>query len=483
MLLLERLASPRRLPFLTTPASTGAYVLVVLTFGAYLPSTLYPAYQQTFGIDDLTMTVVYATFALVSAPALLLFGQATDALGARPVLRGALIVAAAGSACFVFATDTTWLLVGRGAQGLALGAATAAASALTSLHGGRRIAPAALAGIAFVGGTAAGPVVGGLLAQYAPAPETLPFVLHLGLVAIGWRRVAGLGGSAPGMAVAVGTSGRAGWRPTRPAIPRGMRRVFASAAAAGFVAWTVAGLFLAIIPTLLDRAGQTDPAVTGAILGLVLVCSVATQPLVGRVRDRRAQVLGLAALLTSLALLAITAGGSTVVTLVAAVIAGAGHGLAYGGASAAVDAVAPVARKGAITGALHVAFYLGSGAPAVVVGLITLAHPLATATTWVTAAAAALVPLVAAAVVAFQRPAYPVRRMRVWWPGGLRRGHGGSRRASAGPSRTSATPTRVTGAPSRERRIRHAAAHPGRGPAFLRPRTRSAERRRRHAGR
>ncbi|MCR3718879.1 putative arabinose efflux permease, MFS family [Prauserella flava] len=457
-------------------------MLAVLTFGAYLPSTLYPAYQQTFGVDDLTMTVVYATFALVSAPALLLFGQAADALGARPVLRGALIVAAAGSACFVFATGTTWLLLGRGAQGLALGAATAAASALTSLHGGRRIAPAALAGIAFVGGTAAGPVVGGLLARYAPAPETVPFVLHLGLLALGWRLVSGLGGSAPGMTVAAGTSGRAGWRPTKPAIPRGMRRVFASAAAAGFVAWMVAGLFLAIIPTLLNRAGQTSPAVTGAILGLVLVCSVATQPFVARLRDRRAQVLGLAALLTSLALLAFTAGGSTVVTLVAAVIAGAGHGLAYGGAAAAVDAVAPVARTGAITGALHVAFYLGSGAPAVVVGLITLTHPLATATTWVTAVTAALVPLVAVAVAVFQRPAFPVRRTRVWWPGGLRR-DGGRRRAVAAPSRASAALSRVAGTPSRERRIRHAAAHPGRGPAFLRPRTRSAERRRRRTSR
>ncbi|MBB3051749.1 MFS family permease [Prauserella isguenensis] len=461
---MERLAVPRR-PVLTSPAGTGAYVLVVLTLGAYLPSTLYPAYQRAFGIDDLTMTVVYATFALVSAPALLLFGQATDAVGARPVLRGALLVAAAGSACFVIATGTGWLLVGRAAQGLALGAATAAASALTSLHGGRRIAPAALAGIAFVGGTAAGPVVGGLLARYAPAPEMLPFALHLGLLAIGWRLVSRLGAGAPGMTV---TSGLTRWRPTKPEIPRGMRRVFVSAAAAGFLAWTVAGLFLAIIPTLLDRAGQTNPAVTGAILGLVLVCSVVTQPLVGRLRDRRAQVVGLGALLTSLALLAQTAGASTTVTLVAAVIAGAGHGLAYGGASAAVDAVTPVARKGAITGALHVAFYLGSGAPAVVVGLITLAHPLAVATTWATAAAAASVPFVAAAVVAFQRPAYPLHRVRVWWPGGRRSDGGAGRAAAAGV---------------RERRGRAVRAHPGRGPAFLRPRTRSAGRRRVRTGR
>ncbi|TWH18581.1 MFS transporter [Prauserella rugosa] len=386
-------------------AATGAYLLVVLTFGAYLPSTLYPAYQQDFGAGDLTMTLVYATFALVSAPALVLFGQAADVVGPRPVLRGAVVVAAAGSASFVFASDIGWLVAGRAAQGLALGAATAAASSLTAVHAGRRVDGAALAGIAFVGGTAAGPVVGGLMARYVPAPETVPFAVHLVLLAVGWRLVSRLGTTASGMTVApVGAPHRA-WRPTVPRIPRAIRRLFVSAAVTGFLAWTVAGLFLAIIPTLLERSGPADPAVTGAILGSVLLCSVATQPLVGRVGVRGAQIAGAAALLTSLVVLAVNAGGSTATTLAAAVIAGVGHGLAYGGASAAVDAVAPVAHKGAITGALHVAFYLGSGCPAVVVGLITLVHPLPTATSWVAAAAAIGTVGAAASVVAMQRPA------------------------------------------------------------------------------
>lgn len=373
----------------TRELHTGLYVLVVLTAGAYLPSPLYPAYQGIFAISDLTMTLIYATFALVSAPALLVFGPASDALGARSVLRAGIAIAAVGSACFAFAHGPVWLVIGRAAQGLALGAATGAAGALISerVHPRGRVRGGVLASTAFVAGTAAGPIAGGVLAQYAPAPQVLPYLLHLALLGVAWRRVSAL--AAPAAPVRR-------WVPTRPEIPRGMRMLFATAAATGFLAWTVAGLFLAIIPTLLTRSAQAEPAVIGSILGLVLICSVLTQPFVTVFGARYAQLAGLGALLAGLGLLAMSAGGSTSITLIAAAMAGAGHGFAYGGAAAVIDAAAPTAKRGAITGALYLAFYLGAGCPAVAVGLVTLAHPLATATSWITAAAAALVPLIAA---------------------------------------------------------------------------------------
>ncbi|MFC4005421.1 MFS transporter [Prauserella oleivorans] len=386
-------------------ARTGVYVLVVLTAGAYLPSPLYPVYQGVFAISDLTMTLLYATFAVVSAPALLLFGSASDAVGPRSMLRVAVAAAAVGSACFALASGPTWLLAGRAAQGIALGAATGAAGALIGegTRPGSRVSGAVLAGIAFVAGTAAGPITGGVLVQYAPAPRVLPYVLHLALLWVCWRRVSGLALAGPrGLR----------WRPTRPKIPRGTGLLFGSAAATGFLAWAVAGLFLAVIPTLLDRSTQTNPAVTGCILGAVLVCSVLTQPFVATIGARTAQLAGLAALLVSLGVLALTAGGSTSATLGAAVVAGAGHGLAYGGAAAAIDAIAPPGRRGGVTGALYLAFYLGSACPAVAVGLVTVAYPLATATSWVTAVAAGLVPLAGAAVASVcprgaERPGRP----------------------------------------------------------------------------
>ncbi|GAB2736390.1 MFS transporter [Salinifilum aidingensis] len=373
---------------------TGLYVLVVLTAGAYLPSPLYPGYQEAFGSSDLVMTLIYATFALVSAPALLLFGSASDAVGPRSVLRISLLLAAAGSAGFAFASGSAWLLAARAAQGLALGAVTGAASALISTGAGDRSSSrgssaGVLTSTAFVAGTAAGPIAAGVLAEYAPAPHLLPFLLHLALLWTAWLRVSAL--------PAVRRKRR--WKPTRPHVPAGMRLLFTTAALTGFLAWAVAGLFLSVIPTLLGRSDQTNLAVTGGVLGAVLICSVLTQPLVPRLGVRRAQLLGLAALLAGLLVLALTAAESTALTLCAAVVAGAGHGLAFGGAAAVVDEVSPQEQRGAITGALYLAFYLGSGVPAVAIGLITLGTSLAVATTWVTGVAAVLVPLAGAAVV------------------------------------------------------------------------------------
>ncbi|MER7081326.1 MFS transporter, partial [Saccharopolyspora kobensis] len=149
---------------------TGLFVLVVLTAGAYLPSPLYPAYQDAFAVSDLAMTLIYATFALVSAPALLLFGSASDVMGPRSVLRISIALAAIGSACFAFASGLEWLLVARAAQGLALGAVTGAASSLISERTSGRVSGGGVGRTRLVGGPAAGPGAGGGRAGYAPAP-------------------------------------------------------------------------------------------------------------------------------------------------------------------------------------------------------------------------------------------------------------------------------------------------------------------------
>ncbi|MFD0804408.1 MFS transporter, partial [Streptomonospora algeriensis] len=156
--------------------------------------------------------------------------------------------------------------------------------------------------MAFVAGTAAGPIAAGALAQYAPAPAVLPYLFHLALLAEGARRVSGLSAAAP-------HTHR--WRPACPRVPAGLRSRFATAAATGFLAWTAAGLFLAVIPAALSRAaGIDDLAVTGGVVGAVLVCSVPAQPVVARLGAPLAQAVGLGALTGALAVLAVTGGRS-----------------------------------------------------------------------------------------------------------------------------------------------------------------------------
>lgn len=399
-------------PVTTVPCSsrTAIYLLMLLTAGAYIPSPLYPAYQDVFGFSDLTLTLIYAAFAVISAPALLIFGSTYDTYGPRPVLRLSVIAAIAGSLCFLVAPGPAWLLAGRIAHGIALGAVTAAASALIVSGPGRAGGKRAslVASVAFVAGTAVGPLAAGAVASFLPDPLALPYIVHLGLLVYAWARVEKL----PANKAAAGR-----WRPTWPSVPRGIRTVFATAAGTGFLAWMAAGIFLALGPSLLLRYGlghrqsspsqASAPAMTsqlpeplqdmalihtidsllpvlgGALVALVLACSVIAQLLSVRMNARAAQTTGAGMLVAALAALALTGtSASLAVFLIVSAVAGIGHGFAYRGAAAHVDAITPNECRGGVTATLYLAFYLGTGIPTIAVGVITSWYPLTTAVSW-----------------------------------------------------------------------------------------------------
>src|SRR5215469_16311791 len=147
--------------------------------GNNLPSALYGLLRGVFGYSPLTQTLLYAVpVVLIVLPGLLAFGALSDVMGRRALVLAGLAVFAAGDVAFMLASSTTWLFTGRLAQGLGIALATApAAATLGDRAAGLRADPAAgqrlaaLAGtISITGGLAVGPLVGGLLAQYTPAP-------------------------------------------------------------------------------------------------------------------------------------------------------------------------------------------------------------------------------------------------------------------------------------------------------------------------
>lgn len=182
---------------------SASVALAVLFMGNNLPSALYGLLRGVFGYSPLTQTLLYAVpVVLVILPGLLVFGTLSDVLGRRLLILAGLTVFAADDVAFMLAISTAWLFAARLAQGLGVALATAASAAmLGDSAGGLRSNPvaaqrlAALAGtISITGGLAVGPLLGGLLAQYASAPRITPLAVHLGLVAI----AAALARSMPG---------------------------------------------------------------------------------------------------------------------------------------------------------------------------------------------------------------------------------------------------------------------------------------------
>lgn len=341
-----------------------AYTLLILLTGTNLPTPLYRSYEQRFGFSPLVVTLVFAAYVAVLIPSLLVAGPLSDAIGRRRVLLPAVAVAALGSLGFALAADTGWLFAARVLQGLAVGAASGAlTAALTELEptGNRRRA-ALVSTVASMGGLGLGPVSAGLLAQYAPAPHVLPFVLEIVLLLP----------AAAVVAVLPATHPTTRWRPRRPEIPAAMRAVFAVSGTANFLAFAVIGLFLVLVPTYVGAlAHSTNLALGGGAVALMLACSVTAQ-LAGYGRPARSlERVGLPLLAVGLGLLALAGVlSSLVLLLVATTLAGVGQGLVFLGGLTAVNHAAPADRRAAVLSSFYVVVYCGVGLPVIGAGLL-----------------------------------------------------------------------------------------------------------------
>ena len=360
---------------------------VVLMAGVNLPTPLYAVYSQRFGFSSAVLTAVFALYAFVLVPALMLFGQLSDRLGRRIVLLMGLGAGAAGLVVFAFAKDTAWLFAGRALQGLAVGmASSAATAALVELEPNRDARrPALLAGLAQAGGSGAGPLVAGLLAQWAPDPLRLPYLLLLaatGAVALLALRIPEL------------LRGRTvSWQITRPAVPTEIHRPFARVALTAAVLWAAVAMFLSIVPSYAAKLLQTSNlALLGVITAVMLAASCAAQVVAHRgMASRRAQQAGLVLLALGLAGLVVASPvGSLALLLAAAVLTGTGHGIGFLYAQDDLNRIAPADRRGEVTAAFITCIYVAVAGSVITVGLVDTRLSLAVAVGIVAAALAAV---------------------------------------------------------------------------------------------
>jgi MFS family permease len=161
-----------------------AAAFAVNMLGTTLPTPIYPLYERHYGFGGLVETVVFATYAVGVVAGLLAFGHWSDQVGRRRMLLTGLAFSALSAVCFVTAGPLVLLFAGRLLSGFSAGIYTGTGTAtlvdLAPPRGNGRVSLVAAA--VNMGGLGFGPVVAGFLAQYAPWPLTLCFLVDLGLI-------------------------------------------------------------------------------------------------------------------------------------------------------------------------------------------------------------------------------------------------------------------------------------------------------------
>jgi MFS family permease len=338
------------------------YAMAIILASSNLLTPLYATYQRIFHFSPLTLTLIFATYVVTLIPALLLFGPLADAIGRRPLLLAALFSTAVATLLLVLAPTTSWLFAARAFQGLGVGMLSGAGSAALIELGGDTKRAALVASAGVTGGAAAGALMTGILAQYAPAPLTLSYLVSFGLLVLAMLGVLSMVEPLP-------RAQRRPWRPHLPQLPPA-RWSFLLATAVYAVAVGVSALFLTFIPSFVTTILHiTNLAVAVAPVAIFFFLGASAEILLRKQPARRSAVIGL--LLLVCGLLALLFAGptqSTPLLLIAAVFGGIGQGLAFMGSLALAGALAPQDRRGSILATYYAIVYVAFGGTAIGVG-------------------------------------------------------------------------------------------------------------------
>ncbi|MGY1662841.1 MFS transporter [Geodermatophilus sp. SYSU D00705] len=346
----ERDVTRRRLDALT-------FGLFTVALGTNIPTPLLLVYRRTLGLSEADLTAVFGCYAVGLIAAVTVSGAASDRFGRRALVLPFSVVAGLASLLFLPAVDHLPLLyAGRLVQGVVSGVVFSVANAwLQELAGPEGQQSAATRGAVSTSlGFAVAPALSGVLAQYGPAPTTLPYLVHVAVLVVGVAALATVPET-----VHVRRPGRLMTLGLPPEARRPFWAVLAPTAVGVFAFPSVAATLL---PLLVVRDG-VGVAYAGLIGGLALAAS-AVAARVGRRADRGAAPLGMAlgAVGHGLGVVAVVA-GTQAVLLPSAVLLGAGGGLCLTAGLTLTARLAPAHTRGAMNSAFYAFAYTGFGTP------------------------------------------------------------------------------------------------------------------------
>ncbi|MGW0035943.1 MFS transporter [Gordonia sp. NPDC003376] len=363
------------------------FVLFATGWGANHFASMIPVLKAEEGLSATILNGAFGIYALGLLPGLFGGGSLSDRTGRRPVVLSGAAVAGLGNLAMVLWHDSAGVMVGRLVVGLGAGLTISAGTAWAGDLRGR--SGVTSAGAILTSGFALGPVITGLLAEFAAHPLRVPF-LATGVVSL--------------VVAAVGTVLTPGGRPRHAPSANGpvddnTRSVGAALSWSVPMALWVFSSVTVVVVVMAARIGDGHDGawIPGLAAALALGTGVVIQFVVRQAHTGpTAGVVGAA--LAAAGFLLCAVGGahpSMALFVVTAVVLGLAYGLCLRDGLVDVETMTPPAHRGAVTGIFYVACYLGFGLPVLVT---TLAPTVGLTTPMVVLAAAAVTASVARAV-------------------------------------------------------------------------------------
>lgn len=348
----------------------AAAFTVLMAFGT-APTPLWPLYEVRDGFGPTTVTIAFAVMVVGAGASFFFLGHLSDRLGRRRIIAPALVTALAAAVTLIVWPALPGLIVGRLLTGVAIGLMASTATAyLADLYRESRpdapgsAVPGVVSTAANLGGLALGPLVVGALAQWVPAPLTTAYAIFGALLLVALLLVL----TSP---ETVDREPQAR-RPAKFALQPGRGPAFAGAAAVGFFAFAVMGLFSSLGAIIIrGDLGITSHFIGGLAAFAVFALSATAQLALTSLSVPKMLTAGAVTFPAGLALVAVTMYHPALwLYLLGAAISGAGAGLLFKGAiTTSATAAAPASRAGVLA-VFFVVAYLGMGAPSIILTVV-----------------------------------------------------------------------------------------------------------------
>ncbi len=253
----------------TTTMKSMLWVVLIMSCGATFISSLFPLYGEHYKLSSLEITILFAVYAAVLLPTLLVVGARGNAWGLKRVLRYSIWISVASTLLFLWNENIWMIYAARILEGIAYGAFTGTASAFLIKQTSKEKLGTAikLSGVIVNIGFGLGPAISGLVIQYLQIdPLRLPY----------WFLLAMLASSLVVLEMLPKHEDAAAKKPAKMklslGIPTEIRSHFWSVIGLPiFTVFTLGGIVLSLIPSFVKNVIHTDNLSVSGLLILVLL--------------------------------------------------------------------------------------------------------------------------------------------------------------------------------------------------------------------